>query len=248
MTSYSSSVPQSTSETYLHPWYIALRRLGNTTTCVLESTQKQPTETTGVKPIKKCSRCKRWDAASNMYYDRRNAQFWHKECQQVTSKISKKTKGYLCDTVKIKQFRHPEIGKCPYCKGYDSKLNFYQSTKRVHPSCQCAESRNKNKMKPHKTDTCAFTGLPFGSKSEMKPVGDHDHDTLMYRGHIWSAANRLEGAAKFIMNEADWTVDELCDALKVYLAKPGIDIGLEPYPQLGYATPEEALANLSTNP
>jgi len=95
-------------------------------------------------------------------------------------------------------------------------------------------------MKKHKTDTCAFTGLPFGFKSEMKPVGDHDHDTLRYRGHIWSAANRLEGAAKFIMNETGWTVDELCDALKSYLAKPGIDIGLEPYPQLGFSTPEEA--------
>jgi hypothetical protein len=95
-------------------------------------------------------------------------------------------------------------------------------------------------MKRHKTDTCAFTGLPFGSKSEMKPVGDHDHDTLLYRGHIWSAANRLEGAAKFIMDEAGWTVDELCDALKSYLAKPGMDIGLEPYPQLGFATPEES--------
>jgi len=103
-------------------------------------------------------------------------------------------------------------------------------------------------MKQHKTDTCAFTGLSFGSESEMKPVGDHDHDTLLYRGHIWSAANRLEGAAKFIMNEAGWTVDDLCEALKNYLAKPGIDIGLEPYPQLGYATSEEALANLSTNP
>ena len=81
----------------------------------------------------------------------------------------------------------------------------------------------------------------------MKPVGDHDHDTLLYRGHIWSAANRLEGAAKFIMDEAGWTVDDLCTALKTYLDKPGIDIGLEPYPQLGYATPEEAIANLPTN-
>ena len=70
-------------------------------------------------------------------------------------------------------------------------------------------------MKPHKTDTCAFTGLPFGDKSEMKPVGDHDHDTLLYRGHIWAAANRLEGAAK-IMNEAGWTV-ETCACTKSLL-------------------------------
>ena len=96
-------------------------------------------------------------------------------------------------------------------------------------------------MKKHKTDTCAFTGLPFGDKSESKPVVDHDHDTLLYRGHIWSAANRLEGAAKFIMNEAGWTVDELCEALKACLAKPGMDIGLEPYPQIGFATAEGLL-------
>ena len=146
-----------------------------------------------------------------------------------------------------KRFCHPKIGKCFYCKGYDLKDNFNPTTKRFHPSCDRVKWNNLKKMKPHQTDTCAFTGLPFGSKAEMKPVGDHDHDTLLYRGHIWNAANRLEGAAKFIMNEAGWTVDELCYALKNYLAKPGMDIGLEPYPQLGYATPEEALANLSTN-
>ena len=102
-------------------------------------------------------------------------------------------------------------------------------------------------MEKHKTDTCAFTGLPFGSKSEMKPVGDHDHDTLLYRGHIWSAVNRAEGAIKFILAETGWSIDQFCEAYKAYMDNPGTDIGLEPYPQLGYATPEEALANLSTN-
>ena len=182
-----------------------------------------------------------------MYHDKRNSQHWHRECQRVTSKTSRKTKDQLCDSIKFKQLKHPLIGKCKCCKGFDSKTNFNQASKNCHLDCKGISFRNFTKMKPHKTDTCAFTGLPFGSKSEMKPVGDHDHDTLLYRGHIWSAANRLEGAAKFIMNEAGWTVDDLCDALKAYLAKPGIDIGLEPYPQLGYATPEEALANLSTH-
>jgi hypothetical protein len=174
-----------------------------------------------------------------MYYDKRNGQRWHKECQKVTSKISKKTKKQLCNSVKFKQMRHPEISKCRECKGYDLKSNF-DSRNRSHKQCTKKQFQNSVKMTPHKTDTCAFTGLPFGSKSEMKPVGDHDHDTLLYRGHIWSAANRLEGAAKFIMDEAGWTVDELCDALKSYLAKPGMDIGLEPYPQLGFSTLEEA--------
>jgi hypothetical protein len=183
-----------------------------------------------------------------MYYNKRNGYYRHYGCAKVEGRNNRKTKSHLSDTVKFKQLHHSEIGKCFYCKGYDLKDNFNRTTKRMHSDCLKVCTGNSTKMKPHKTDTCAFTGLPFGSKSEMKPVGDHDHDTLLYRGHIWSAANRLEGAAKFIMAEAGWTVDDLCDALKNYLAKPGIDIGLEPYPQLGYATPEEALANLPTNP
>jgi len=175
-----------------------------------------------------------------MYYSTRNAFYAHYSCEKVRGKNNRKTKAQLSKTVKFKQLQHPVIGKCCICKGFDNKANFYQYAKREHPECRKHQTSNSSKMKPHKTDTCAFTGLPFGSKSEMKPVGDHDHDTLLYRGHIWSAANRLEGAAKFIMDEAGWTVDELCDALKSYLAKPGIDIGLEPYPQLGFATPEEA--------
>jgi len=181
-----------------------------------------------------------------MYFDKRNIQYWHRECQQVTGKNSRKTKKHLPENIRFKQLKDPVIGKCRDCKGYDLKSNF-GSQNRSHKECTRKQFRNSAKMKSHKTDTCAFTGLPFGSKSEMKPVGDHDHETLLYRGHIWSAANRLEGAAKFIIDEAGWTVDELCDALKNYLAKPGMDIGLEPYPQLGYATPEEAIANLSTN-
>ena len=215
---------------------------------VLESQSQlsQLPETIGVKHIKKCANCKRWDVASTMYYNRRNGYYRHYGCATVEGRNNRKTKAQLSDTVSSKQSRHPEIGKCIYCKGYDLKDNFNRTTKRFHNQCTRVSSHNSTKMKPHKTDTCAFTGLPFGSKSEMKPAGDHDHDTLKYRGHIWSAANRLEGAAKFIMNETGWTVDQLCDALKSYLDKPGIDIGLEPYPVLGYTTIEEATANLST--
>ena len=174
-----------------------------------------------------------------MYYMQRNAFYTHYECDRLRNRNCRKIKKHLDPTVP-KRYFHPQIGKCQECGQFDCKDNFYQYNKRKHPGCTSIQTRNSTKMKPHKTDTCAFTGLPFGSKSEMKPVGDHDHATLLYRGHIWSAANRLEGAAKFIMDEAGWTVDELCDALKSYLAKPGIDIGLEPYPQLGFATPEEA--------
>jgi hypothetical protein len=179
-----------------------------------------------------------------MEYNKRNGFYRHVECRKVEGRNNRKTKSHLSDSAP-KRFVHPVIGKCLDCKGYDLKDNL-NDRNRSHSECRKKQLRNSAKMKPHKTDTCAFTGLPFGSKSEMKPVGDHDHDTLEYRGHIWSAANRLEGAAKFILDEAGWTVDELCESLKNYLAKPGTDIGLEPYPQLGYATPEEAIQHLST--
>ena len=180
-----------------------------------------------------------------MYFMKRNGFYTHHECNKLQGTNSKICKKHLSDSAP-KRFVHPVIGKCKYCKTFDNKDNFYQSNKCSHKTCQQIQLKNSTKMKPHKTDTCAFTGLPFGDKSEMKPVGDHDHDTLLYRGHIWSAANRLEGAAKFIMDEAGWTVDELCDALKTYLAKPGIDIGLEPYPQLGFATADEAIKHYET--
>jgi hypothetical protein len=178
-----------------------------------------------------------------MYYNRTRGNYYHTACEKVRGRNSAKTKKHISDSAP-KRFLHPVIRKCRECKGYGPKSDF-DSRGRSHKECTRKQFKNSAKMKPHKTETCAFTGLPFGDKSEMKPVGDHDHDTLLYRGHIWSAANRLEGAAKFIMNEAGWTVDELCDALKNYLAKPGIDIGLDPYPVLGYATPEEALHHLN---
>ena len=46
-------------------------------------------------------------------------------------------------------------------------------------------------MKPHKTDTCAFTAIR--DNSEMKPVGD-DHDTLLYRGLSVNASNEAGGS------------------------------------------------------
>ena len=194
--------------------------------------------------IKKCTYCKRWDHTSNMSYNTRNFFYYHAACQTVTARISKKTATHLSETVQFKQLRHPKIGKCFCCKGYDSKDNFYN--KRVHPECTKTARRNSRKMQEHKTDTCAFTGLPFGDKSEMRPVGDHDHDTLLYRGHIWSAANRLEGAIKFIMDETGCSLWEVFDMAEKYLAKPGKDIGLEPYPQLGFATAEEAIEHYET--
>jgi hypothetical protein len=180
-----------------------------------------------------------------MEYNIRNAFYRHIECRNIEGRNNRKTKSQLSDSAP-KRFVHPVIGKCFYCKGYHLKDFFNPTTKRFHPSCDRVKWNNLKKMKPHKTDTCAFTGLPFGDKSEMKPVGDHDHDTLLYRGHIWSAANRLEGALKFIMQETGCSIDEVFEMAKNYLAKPGIDIGLEPYPQLGFATADEAIKHYET--
>tara|TARA_S200002703_G_scaffold151160_1_gene150203 strand:+ start:5457 stop:6035 length:579 start_codon:yes stop_codon:yes gene_type:complete len=189
--------------------------------------------------------CKRWDDSSIMYYNQRNGFYRHYECARVEGRNNRKTKTQLSDSAP-KRFVNPVVGKCKYCKTFDNKDNFYQSNKCSHKTCQQIQLRNATKMKPHKTDTCAFTGLPFGDKSEMKPVGDHDHDTLLYRGHIWSSANRLEGALKFIMQETGCSIDEVFEMAKNYLAKPGKDIGLEPYPQLGFATAEEAIEHYET--
>ena len=174
-----------------------------------------------------------------MHFRPQSYNYYHILCYNTVNRNHRKIKKYLDPAVPFKRFQSKTIGKCGRCKGHDLK-EIFGFSKRFHIECNNTNYRNYSKMKDLKTDTCAFTGLPFGPEAEMKPVGDHDHDTLLYRGHIWSAANRLEGAAKFIMDEAGWTVDELCDALKSYLAKPGIDIGLEPYPQLGFSTPEEA--------
>ena len=194
--------------------------------------------------IKKCALCKRWDDASIMYYNKRNGYYRHNGCSAVDSRNSKKLKKHLSETVKTKPL-NLVIGKCHRCKSYDSKDTF-DSRNRGHTACDRIQSRNSYKMSKHKTDTCAFTGLPFSDHSEMKPVGDHDHDTLLYRGHIWSAANRLEGALKSIMKETGCSIDEVFEMAKNYLAKPGKDIGLEPYPQLGFATAEEAIEHYET--
>jgi hypothetical protein len=206
-------------------------------TCESPLLLKPKSERTGQKSIKKCARCKQWDSTDQMAYDVRNGFYQHVECRRVTGRNGRKIKLKAPTFTSLKP---ANVGKCIYCKGYDLRSNFNNTTKRFHKDCIKVNSANSSKMKPHKTDTCAFTGLPFADNSEMRPVGDHDHATLLYRGHIWSAANRLEGAAKFIMDEAGWTVDELCEALKTYLSKPGTNIGLEPYPQIGFSTPQEA--------
>lgn len=92
-------------------------------------------------------------------------------------------------------------------------------------------------------NVCKFTGKRFETRGERSPHGDHCHDSLNFRGFVLSAVNRYLGGAEYIMNLCNWDADELNTHLKDYLADPGIDIGLEPYPtDIGYETEEEAIA------
>ena len=201
----------------------------------------------GLTHIKKCTYCKTWDHVSNLYRNPCNHTYRHPECRRVENYNFCQVKKYVPLITPIKQFRHNEIAKCKFCKGYDFEglIPGYNKPQKRHIVCKRIFSHNYKLMKKlPQPDVCAFTGLPFGKSSETKPNADHDHDTLKFRGHIWASANRLEGAAKFIMNETGWSIDELCDALKTYLTKPGIDIGLKAYPKLGYETVEEAIEHL----
>lgn len=196
--------------------------------------------------IKKCTYCKRWDHYSVMKYNQRNGFYAHKECRVIQAFNSKLISKQKDPSLTSKAFRSKIVGKCLRCGGYDSKDNFVGNQKRQHRSCGHLFDHNYRAMKPHKTDTCAFTGLPFGDTGETRPVGDHCHDTLLYRGHIWSAANRLEGALKSIMKEANCSLEDVFEMARVYLDKPGKDIGLKPFPQLGFATADEALEHYET--
>ena len=196
--------------------------------------------------IKKCAYCKRWDHSSKLIYNQRNGYYAHKGCVSIQSKNSRIIRRQKDPSITSKKLSSPIVGKCLRCKGYDSRDNFIGKQKRQHRNCSNNFSHNYRAMKPHQTDTCAFTGLPFGNTSETRPVGDHCHDTLLYRGHIWSAANRLEGALKSIMNEANCSLEDVFEMARVYLDKPGKDIGLKPYPQLGFATADEAIEHYET--
>ena len=225
--------------TFQHPWYIQQQLLENTTTCESESTPKPAKEDPGQKPIRKCCRCKRWDHASNLI-NGGSCGYYHLACNRVEVDNRKK----------IKQFnRQPtvprsNIVKCPRCGMWDKKENLDQYNR--HPKCQTIQEFNRKKLKQMQSEICDFTGLPFGT-GDTKPNGDHDHETLLYRGTIWASANRYEGAVNALLANTGWTLDQLFEATRKYFGRPGIDIGLKPYPQLGFKTYEEALANLSTN-
>ena len=88
-----------------------------------------------------------------------------------------------------------------------------------------------------------MTGLEFSATiGDLNCNGDHDHKTLKFRGNIVQVSNRFEGAMGKLMEYTGKTAREVFEMYEVYMSRPGRDIGLEPYPLIGYATHEEAEA------
>ena len=91
---------------------------------------------------------------------------------------------------------------------------------------------------------CQITGIEAGRYQAALYV-DHDHNTLLGRAVVCAALNTLEGSAKFIMHETGCDTTGIKVFLDALYARPGIDLGLEPYPEQGYTTYEEAEAALN---
>tara|TARA_Y100001951_G_C11221815_1_gene229243 strand:+ start:353 stop:832 length:480 start_codon:yes stop_codon:yes gene_type:complete len=137
------------------------------------------------------------------------------------------------------------IGRCPRCFGYSKLDDSWSKLGKEHKKCDSIHSSNYKLIKKQMTEdttVSAMSGLPFDhSISALKAQGDHDHETLLYRGHIFQWENRLEGAVRDGLRYTNLTVDQICDNLKTYLKQPGKDIGLKPYPKIGFDTAQEAV-------
>ena len=187
-----------------------------------------------------------------MYYNKRGGFYVHTDCKNISTNNSCIQKKLLDPSVELAKTK-VGVGCCFYCKQWDLKENFSGSgsvgVRRKHKDCGTVHGGNKRKMDPYKATHCAFTGRPFGKYGETRPQGDHDHDTLLYRGHIWAVANRAEGAVGYLLKEMGWTIWQFAEAYEAYMSRPAMDIGLQPYHELGYATREEALEvyNETTN-
>jgi len=201
--------------------------------------------------IRKCVRCHRFDFVLNLTDDS-HYHYWHTECDSVAQR-NRRRLGWKRANVKSRN----DVYICPCCGRYDiaENLDFAESQgkngkikKKIlgHHRCVNVNRNNSRKLTPMKEGIthCQITDIKF-SRGNASSVTDHDHDTLKYRATICRALNTLEGAAKFIMKETGCDTQGVKEYLDALLAIPGIDLGLEPYPELGYATYEEAEAVLN---
>ena len=206
------------------------------------SKRNQKQDETGLKYIKLCTLCKRYDHVDELLFRYGSGYYFHKACRDV-SKVNQD---------RVNKGRKPAahflpegIGKCVRCHNYSKIDESWSKSRTMHRKCDSTNSLNHQTIKKQMTENTtvsAMSGLPFDhSISALKAQGDHDHETLLYRGHIFQWENRLEGSVRDGLRYTNLTIDQICDNLKTYLKQPGKDIGLKPYPKIGFDTAQEAV-------
>ena len=146
------------------------------------------------------------------------------------------------------------IRKCHLCGNYDFKWNMRSDSHSHfrHAECEPISWHNRKltnppkgkypKLKQHNPTThCSITGIKFQEFGDYKPHWDHDHDTGMHRAVIPAVFNRLEGCFRSLMKETGASYHQIADWVEELHNIPGEDLKLKSYPEVGYATIEQAL-------
>ena len=145
------------------------------------------------------------------------------------------------------------IKRCSLCGNYDFIWNLRDDSHYHyrHAECEPISWHNRKltnppkgkypKLKQHNSSThCSITGIKFQEVGDYRPHWDHDHDTDKHRAVIPAVFNRLEGCFKSIMKETGASYHQIADWVEELHNIPGEDLNLKPYPEVGYATREEA--------
>lgn len=111
MTKSNSSVLQSTSNLYEHPWYAQLQLLENTTTCESQSPPKPKSETTG----RKCTKCGEVKSLDFFSVDNSRSGWRRTECKQCFRRISK-------GLSKVRKTAPPKPDACQLCGDTEREL------------------------------------------------------------------------------------------------------------------------------
>ena len=111
MTKSNSSVLQSTSNLYEHPWYSQLKLLDNTTTCESLSQLKPKSETPG----RTCTKCRKVKPLDSFSVDNSRSGWRRTECKQCFRRISR-------GLSKVKKTAPPKPDTCQLCGDPERKL------------------------------------------------------------------------------------------------------------------------------
>ncbi len=197
-------------------------------------------EELGRKYIKNCGLSKRFDFVWNLRGDK-HSHWRHPLCEPISLRNRNK--------LNPPQRRgKPPVKICTYCKRWDSINTLIKKRSNwAHDECYKIASNNQKKLKTMKEGIthCEITGMKFDPYGKYSKCADHDHETLLYRATITQRLNIMEGCFKDFMKDLGLDYYEVADLVKKLHDRPGVDIGLEPYPDVGYATHEEALEALN---